>query len=493
MPRQPKARPISVEITPSAGRWHGFVPVGVKANGRPDRIHRSVSFCADCKVEPTKDCAASCYRRCEDEIRKVEASLAAGDTPIVDRDPWADQYFTTWLAGRRDEIEYGTWKSYSTVVRLYLVPNVKGKRLRQTNTVAGLKALLATVKADVSAQAARKTLRVLRKALNDAVRDKFIGRSEAQFVPMPTLDTNIEEVQPLSRDEALAILPVIMDRGDAARWLLGMLHGPRQGECLGLMTRRPEDRRIPSDVDLEAGTFTIREKIQRRTWEHGCADPHACGERLHKTAPCPKDCRRHTRACPPPCAKDCTGHASSCPQRTGGGLVRGKPKTKKGARTADFEPVVWQAFRDYAQRQVARRALAGSKWVDTGFFFTDDFGRPIDPKRDWDAFQSILAAADLPPARVHALRHTTATFLLAAGVQKRVVMELLGWSQDMTPVYQHPTDQMKRDATKAVGAYLWPAETTTPEPRPDPVDPGSATGLLPDDLGKVLPFRRKAV
>lgn len=508
MARTRNERPVSVEITPSAGRWHGFITVGVKPNGKPDRIHRSVTFCADCKVDPSQTCAAGCYKRCEAEIRKVEDTLASGEAPTAAKDPWADQYFTDWLSDHRGGIEYGTWKSYGTVVRLYLVPNVKGRRLRQINTVPAIKTVLNAVKADVSAQAARKTLRVLRVALNHAVRDKLLVRSEAKFVPMPDLDTVIEEVQPLTLEEARAILPVIMRRDDAARWLLGLIHGPRQGECLGLRTHRPEEAnpalRKLCDINLEEGTFTIREKIARRSWEHGCGDPHACGVNrrphptdptrtlppLHKLKPCPPDCKRHARACPPPCPKDCTAHASGCPKRKGGGLVRGKPKSKKGARTQAFEPAVLQAFKDYAERQKVRRERAGSKWVDTGYFFSDDFGRPVDARRDWETFQRILAEAGLPPARVHAMRHSAATFLLAAGVDKRIVMDMLGWSQDMTPVYQHPTEQMKRDAAKAVGAYLFPV---APKPAPEPTPDDSATAVLPHDLGNVIPFRRKAV
>lgn len=501
MPRPRNERPISVELTPGTdGRWHGFVTIGTKPDGSPDRVHRTAVMCPGCRAAAKADRECACAKRCEAKIRAVEDAVAADETPTAARDPWADRYFTEWLDSRRGEIEYGTLKSYSTVVRRYLVPNVKGMRLRQFNAAKPIRDLLRHVKTTVSAQAARKTLRVLRVALGHAERDRLVPRNEATYVPMPTLDT-IEEVLPLTRDEAIAILPVIRSRRLAARWLLGLVHGLRQGEALGLMWTRLADPRIPTDVDLVTGEFTVREKLQRRTWEHGCADPHACGgtprpvpanpdrllPALHKVEPCRPGCSRHNpkRGCPPPCAKDCTRHASACPQRRGGGLVKGTPKGKK-SRTAVLEPMVLTAFREWKVQQDEERRRAGSRWVETGHVFTTEIGAPIDPKRDWDEFQAILAEAGLAPARVHALRHTTATFLLAAGVQKRVVMELLGWSQDMTHVYQHPTDAMKRDATAAVGALLWQQAPQAPEP-------GSATALLPPAGGKVLQFRRKAV
>ena len=49
--------------------------------------------------------------------------------------------------------------------------------------------------------------------------------------------------------------------------------------------------------------------------------------------------------------------------------------------------------------------------------------------------------------RVHDTRHSTATYLLAAGVDPRVVMEIMGWSQvSMLKRYQHVLPSMLRDA-----------------------------------------------
>ena len=55
--------------------------------------------------------------------------------------------------------------------------------------------------------------------------------------------------------------------------------GLRQGEALGLKWSRLHE---PSK------TLEIMKGLQRQTWQHGCADPHACGARYHKTKPCPE-------------------------------------------------------------------------------------------------------------------------------------------------------------------------------------------------------------
>jgi integrase len=41
----------------------------------------------------------------------------------------------------------------------------------------------------------------------------------------------------------------------------------------------------------------------------------------------------------------------------------------------------------------------------------------------------VLVAANLPKMRIHDLRHTCATLLLAQGVHPKVVQEILGHSQ----------------------------------------------------------------
>jgi hypothetical protein len=70
------------------------------------------------------------------------------------------------------------------------------------------------------------------------------------------------------------------------------------------------------------GTLTIRWQLQRLAWQHGCADPYACG----------KD--RHSEDCAP----GCTRHARTCPKRTGGGLRFTELKSDKSKRTIALQP-----------------------------------------------------------------------------------------------------------------------------------------------------------
>jgi integrase len=70
--------------------------------------------------------------------------------------------------------------------------------------------------------------------------------------------------------------------------------------------------------------------------------------------------------------------------------------------------------------------------------------------------------------RLHDVRHTRATLLLAQGVQPRVVMETLGHSQISLTMntYAHVVPELPREAAARMEAVLAGDETTS---TPDPV------------------------
>jgi integrase len=63
--------------------------------------------------------------------------------------------------------------------------------------------------------------------------------------------------------------------------------------------------------------------------------------------------------------------------------------------------------------------------------FTSTVGSPLDERNVRRAFKEVLESAKpkLPKMRIHDLRHTCATLLLAQGVHPKTVQEILGHSQ----------------------------------------------------------------
>jgi len=411
-------REVPVTLGPD-GLYHAKVTVGRKPNGALDRRHRSGKTEADVR------------RKLRELLRKVDA----GQKPRVGRVPTVEEWFTTWLT---DIAPYGSKRlarrsldDYWSRCRNWVFPHL-GKipidALEPEDLDRLYRAMYSKQPKPCSEGHVLKTHAVVRRGLEIALRRGRVTRNVAKLVDPPGAPSVARES--LSRDAARAVLEVARRRRNGARWFLGLAIGPRQGETLGLRW---------SDLDLDAEVVTIQWQLQRLGWRHGCDDPHACGARprkgkpngLHRFEPCPRDCRRHKgkRGCPPPCPRDCVAHASTCPQRTDGGLVFTRPKgwrRRPRPRVVALPPGVAQMLREHRAAQRAERLAAGSWWKDHDLVFCHRDGRPIDPRVDWAEWQDILREAGVPPARVHVMRHSTATALLDLGVDISIIQEVLG-------------------------------------------------------------------
>jgi integrase len=239
-----------------------------------------------------------------------------------------------------------------------------------------------------------------------------------------------------------------LERRNGVRFVLALAIGTRQGETIGLKWAR---------YNPDTRLLRIARQLQRQTWEHGCSDPHACGERYHKVRPCPDGCKRHTRACPPPCADDCTSHARWCPLRRGGGLVEVDVKSRAGRRGIVLPAQLAALLEEHRAAQAREREFAGSVWEDGGWMFAQPNGRPIDQTMDRKEWKRLLADAEIRPTRLHDARHTAATVLqVLLGVPERAAVEVMGWSHSaMAKRYQHVTAILRQDIAARLDGFLW--------------------------------------
>jgi integrase len=99
----------------------------------------------------------------------------------------------------------------------------------------------------------------------------------------------------------------------------------------------------------------------------------------------------------------------------------------------------------------------------------------LEPRNLDRAFSEILLAARLPRIRIHDLRHTAATLLLAQGVHPRVVMDLLGHSQIAVTMntYSHVVPALRKEAADKMEAVL-----RKPEPVATTVATKPASGVV---------------
>ncbi|MEV6986768.1 tyrosine-type recombinase/integrase [Sphaerisporangium sp. NPDC051017] len=106
--------------------------------------------------------------------------------------------------------------------------------------------------------------------------------------------------------------------------------------------------------------------------------------------------------------------------------IQGTPKTDASDREIAVDAETMAILKEHRKRQAREQLAAGEDWVDSGFVFTDEMGRPLHPQHVTDRFYSLCKQAELPPIRLHDLRHGAATAMLAAGVDIKIVQETLG-------------------------------------------------------------------
>ncbi len=222
-----------------------------------------------------------------------------------------------------------------------------------------------------------------------------VTRNVCTLVDAPSLVRS--EVQPLTASEARRLLDSARDTRNAARWSVALSLGLRQGEALGLRW---------SDLDLEAGTLTVRRALQRQR---------------------------------------------------GRGLVFVEPKSRAGRRTILLPRPLREALRTHRVAQAEERLAAGSVWHDHDLLFAQVNGKPVEPRRDWQDWKELLTRAGVRDARLHDARHTAATLLMQQGVPARVAMQILGHSQISLTLgtYSHVVPELAEEAAERMGQALW--------------------------------------
>ena len=85
--------------------------------------------------------------------------------------------------------------------------------------------------------------------------------------------------------------------------------------------------------------------------------------------------------------------------------------------------IILRAHRSRQRARLGDDAVAPKAWV-----FTQEDGSPLSPPFLTSAFVALVAETDLPPVRLHDLRHGVATLMLLAGMDLKTISDQLGHS-----------------------------------------------------------------
>ena len=129
-------------------------------------------------------------------------------------------------------------------------------------------------------------------------------------------------------------------------------------------------------------------------------------------------------------------------------LQETRDKTTNARRRIDLDATTievlsaWRTWQQTEQRAAAIDSL--------GRMFTDTDGEPIHPHAISQSFERIARRAGVRVIRLHDLRHTHGTLLIASGVPVKVVSERLGHATPTFTIetYQHVLPGMQADAAR---------------------------------------------
>jgi integrase len=313
-----------------------------------------------------------------------------------------------WLPSMASQVRATTLGGYRHNVRAYIVPRLGDIPLQRLSTarVGAFYGELVASGGQKGRPLSPKTVRyvhtTLRRALRDAVADGLVVRNVAAQARPPR--ARRVEMHTWTAAEVGAFLASVREDRLYAAWLLLATLGLRRGELLGL--------RWP-DVDLTSGRIAIRNTLVMVDGKPAMAEP----------------------------------------------------KTAKGRRSLTLAPQVLEAVRVHRAHQAAERLSWGADYTDSGLVVTTEDGRPMHPESLSSLFVRQAKRAGLSPIRLHDLRHSVASILLAKGVHPKVVSEQLGHATIALTLdtYSHVIPSLQQEAAGVIAAAVLDPATTPPE------------------------------
>lgn len=146
--------------------------------------------------------------------------------------------------------------------------------------------------------------------------------------------------------------------------------------------------------------------------------------------------------------------------------VFGPPKTRAGHRTFTIPRPALEALRAHRDKQGFERKTAGATYRDLGLVFCSPLGTPMAAQRVIKLFEASRDRAGLPEQLTfHALRHTCASMLIAAGVPLPEVAQILGHAtpQVTATIYAHIVARSSEHAADRLERWINEQTATSAE------------------------------
>ncbi|MFH9615321.1 tyrosine-type recombinase/integrase [Streptomyces pratensis] len=339
----------------------------------------------------------STYDDAAEKLGKLQDQERNG-VPVPSRTWTLGEWLAYWLEHIvKPNREHNTYVKYESKVRLYLVPHL-GKKPLIRLTPAQLRSFMADLmRTEVPPAARFEVLRVLRNALNRAVREELLTRNVAELVDMPKVTKR--EAKPWNAREAITFLRSARAHRLYAACVLVLVLGLRRSEVLGLRWQ---------DIDFDQRQFTPLKQVQRVKGV-GLVLKDLKTESSHAVLPLPRFCAR--------------------------------------------------ALEERRELQDLERKIVGEGWAQEpgqDLIFSSERGGMIDPVGFSRSFNALVKRSGVRRITVRLARHTCGTLLAFLKVHPKVAQAILRHSQiSMTmDVYTHVVGDGEREAVTMLAELL---------------------------------------
>lgn len=302
---------------------------------------------------------------------------------------YLNDFLNRWLEEvSKQKVREKTFNNYESLLNCHVRKKLGLKRLSDIQAYEIQKLYNDMKKANYSPKTIRHVHNVLSSALKQSVKWKMLMQNPCDVCELPRQEK--VEMKYLTPEQTTNFLDAAKDDKYFLVFLMAIETGMRPGEYLGLQWK---------DVDFENKIIAVRRAVFIRK---------------------------------------------------GGGFIFTEPKTKRSSRSIPLSNSMIMTLKAHRRNQLEVRMKRGANYQNHDLIFASEIGTPIMHRNlHRRHFKPILEKAKLPDIRLYDLRHTTATLLLSAGENPKVVSERLGHSSIVLTmdVYSHVLPSMQKDAT----------------------------------------------
>jgi integrase len=396
----------------------------------------------------------------EDEIRKRLSLGQAVDNPLT-----VETFLTEWLTTKAD-LAGGTLMSYETHIRVHLIPHLGRIRIDKLRVshIRGMADAIEAQNRKIEADHLRRA--ALKVELGQAlehddtdharrIRARIAALGVPQRITGPSTIKRIRATLSSALSDAVAQMLIPVNPAKLIR-----LSGGKRPRGLVWTQPRVTAWRKTGQKPSPVMIWTIDQSIAFLHTTHG--HPHAVAYHLMAFT----GMRRGETAGLHWHDTDLdTGELTVTCQlaQIGWKTKLTAPKSEDSYRTIALAAPVVELLRAHHPAQQRQRTDAGTAWHDTNLVFTHPDGRPLHPAQLTYEFYKLVRQHDLPPIRLHDLRHGTATHALTAGIDIKLVQDLLGHttSSFTRDTYMSVANEARRTAADTLAAIFRHRDTTT--------------------------------